>query len=74
MYHLIFVCKYRKKLLIGFGEEIKNMIYYISDETQDLYLVSQCLGHKSIESTKRYATNSEFTKRQASKIIKLRED
>ena len=30
MYHLIFVCKYRKKLLVKFGEELKDMIYYIS--------------------------------------------
>ena len=33
MYHLIFVCKYRKKLLVKFGEELKDMIYYISDES-----------------------------------------
>jgi putative transposase len=33
MYHLIFVCKYRKKLLIKFGEEIKQMIYDLLDES-----------------------------------------
>ena len=33
MYHLIFVCKYRKKLLVKFGEELKDMIYYISDKS-----------------------------------------
>ena len=30
MYHLIFVCKYRKKLLIRYGEFIKNYFEYIS--------------------------------------------
>ena len=29
-YHLIFVCKYRKKLLIKYGEEIKQIIKDIS--------------------------------------------
>ena len=29
-YHIIFTCKYRKKLLIKYGEDIKQMIYDIS--------------------------------------------
>ena len=29
-YHIIFVCKYRKKLLIKYGEEIKQIIKDIS--------------------------------------------
>ena len=30
MAHLIFVCKYRKKLLIKFGDEIKVLLYEIA--------------------------------------------
>lgn len=29
-YHIIFVCKYRKKLLIKYGEDVKQMMYEIS--------------------------------------------
>lgn len=29
-YHIIFVCKYRKKLLIKYGEDIKQIMYDIS--------------------------------------------
>lgn len=32
MVHLIFVCKYRKKLLIKFGVEMKNIFYNIAEE------------------------------------------
>jgi putative transposase len=32
MTHLIFVCKYRKKLLIKFGEQIKKLFYDIAEE------------------------------------------
>jgi len=32
MTHLIFVCKYRKKLLIKFGEQIKKLFYDIVEE------------------------------------------
>lgn len=32
MAHLIFVCKYRKKLLIQYGEEIKEILVSISEE------------------------------------------
>ena len=30
IYHIIFVCKYRKKLLIKYGEDIKQIMYDIS--------------------------------------------
>lgn len=30
MYHIIFVCKYRKKLLIKYGNEIKQIMFDIS--------------------------------------------
>jgi REP-associated tyrosine transposase len=26
LYHLIFVCKYRKKLLISYGNEVKQLL------------------------------------------------
>lgn len=29
-YHIIFVCKYRRKLLIKYGEDVKQMMYDIS--------------------------------------------
>jgi len=32
MVHLIFVCKYRKKLLERYGEEIKQIFYNIAEE------------------------------------------
>jgi len=32
MAHLIFVCKYRKKLLSVFGEDIKLLMYRIAEE------------------------------------------
>lgn len=31
MCHLIFVCKYRKKLLVKFGKEIKTLFYKIAE-------------------------------------------
>lgn len=30
-YHIIFVCKYRKQLLIKLGDEIKNIMYDIAE-------------------------------------------
>ena len=33
MGHLIFVCKYRKKLLVELGEQIKLIMYDIAEET-----------------------------------------
>lgn len=38
MVHLIFVCKYRKKLLLRYGEEIKKIFYDIADE-KDLSII-----------------------------------
>ena len=35
MYHIIFVCKYRKKLLITLGDEIKNIIFDIQKKYSD---------------------------------------
>lgn len=32
MAHLIFVCKYRKRLLIKFGKEIKALMHEIAEE------------------------------------------
>ena len=32
MAHLIFVCKYRKELLIKYGDEIKSIFYDIAEE------------------------------------------
>ena len=37
-YHIIFVCKYRKKLLVRFGNEIKQLFYDIADE-KDLFII-----------------------------------
>lgn len=34
-YHLIFVCKYRKKLLIKYGEDIKQIMFDISKKKYD---------------------------------------
>jgi len=33
MAHLIFVCKYRKRLLVQFGDEIKTLMYDIAEES-----------------------------------------
>ena len=38
MAHLIFVCKYLKKLLVKFGNEIKQLFYDIADE-KDLSII-----------------------------------
>lgn len=38
MVHLIFSCKYRKKLLIKYGEEIKKILYDIAEE-KDLNII-----------------------------------
>jgi putative transposase len=38
MIHLIFVCKYRKKLLVRFGNEIKQLFYDVADE-KDLFII-----------------------------------
>lgn len=38
MVHLIFSCKYRKKLLMRYGTEIKQILYDIADE-KDLNII-----------------------------------
>ncbi|MCL2610337.1 MAG: tyrosine-type recombinase/integrase [Defluviitaleaceae bacterium] len=44
-------------------------------ETDDIYLVASILGHKDVNTTKKYyATMDEDRKRRAAKIIKLRDD
>ncbi|MCL1924602.1 MAG: tyrosine-type recombinase/integrase [Defluviitaleaceae bacterium] len=44
-------------------------------ETGDIYLVAAVLGHKDVNTTrKHYATMDEDRKKQAAKIVKLRED
>ena len=35
MYHIFFICKYRKKLLITLGDEIKNIIFDIQKKYSD---------------------------------------
>ena len=32
-YHIIFVCKYRRKLLIPYGDEIKDIMHNIADKS-----------------------------------------
>jgi putative transposase len=40
MYHVIFVCKYRKQILNPISEELKQIIYDISKESVvNLYLI-----------------------------------
>ena len=44
-------------------------------ETGDIYLVADVLGHSSVNTTKkRYATMKEDRKREASNVVKLREE
>lgn len=43
MCHLIFSCKYRKKLLIKYGEEIKQILYDIAEE-KDLNIIEMEVG------------------------------
>lgn len=38
MIHLIFLCKYRKELLVRHGEEIKDILYNVSEEN-DLNII-----------------------------------
>lgn len=45
-YHLIFVCKYRKKLLIRYGEYIKQIMFDISKKYDfEILEIKQCLGY-----------------------------
>lgn len=43
MIHLIFSVKYRKKLLIKYGEEIKQLFYDIAEE-KDLNIIEMEVG------------------------------
>ena len=65
MCHLIFVCKYRKKLLIKYGEEIKQLFYDIAEEKDlniiemevdkdHIHILVQCSPTKSILEIVRY--------------------
>ncbi len=48
-----------------------TMLY---DETSDIYLVADVLGHKDVNTTKKhYAAMSEENRKRASKVIKLRD-
>ena len=43
-------------------------------ETGDIYLVADVLGHKDVNTTrKHYATQEDYRKRQAAKAVRLRE-
>ena len=42
MYHVIFVCKYRKKLLISYSEEIKNIFQNIANNYDFNILIMEC--------------------------------
>lgn len=56
------------KLRSTFGTTLYN-------ETGDIYMVAEVLGHKDVNTTKRhYAASSEDRKRKAASIIKLREN
>jgi site-specific recombinase XerD len=44
-------------------------------ETEDIYLVADVLGHKSVETTrKHYADMADSNRRKAARAVKLRED
>ena len=44
-------------------------------ETGDIYLVAEVLGHKDVNTTRRqYAAQADARRRQAAKMVQLRED
>ena len=49
MYHIIFVCKYRKKLLITLGDEIKNIIFNIQKKYLDEFEIIEIGADKKWE-------------------------
>ena len=53
MCHLIFVCKYRKKLLIKYGEEIKQLFYDIAEE-KDLNIIEMEVDKDHIHTLVQY--------------------
>ncbi len=56
------------KLRSTFGTNLYN-------ETGDIYLVADILGHKDVNTTrKHYAATNDYNRRMAARIVKLRED
>lgn len=53
MVHLIFSCKYRKKLLIKYGSEIKKIFYDVSEE-KDLNIIEMEVDKDHIHILVRY--------------------
>ena len=56
MVHLIFVVKYRRNLLIKFGDEIKQIFYDIANE-KDIVIVEMEVDKNHITSTGTLQTN-----------------
>ena len=54
MVHLIFSCKYRKKLLIKYGEEIKQLFYDIAEE-KDLNIIEMEVDKDHIHTLVQYS-------------------
>ena len=52
MCHLIFVCKYRKKLLIRYDKEIKQIFYDVADWSDGYFVCS--IGNVSKEVIEKY--------------------
>lgn len=59
MAHLIFVCKYRKKLLTKFGSEIKQLFLDIAEEN-DLIIVEMEVDKDHIHLLVQYNPNSKY--------------
>lgn len=51
MCHLIFVCKYRKKLLIRYDKEIKQIFYDVAEEN-DFNIVEMEAYNKAFNAVK----------------------
>lgn len=45
MAHLIFVTKYRKQLLVKYGDEMKKIFYELSKNTRDFSRGMNCHTH-----------------------------
>ena len=51
------------------------MVLPLYQETGDIYLVADVLGHKDVNTTKKhYAALDDARRRQAAKAVRLRED
>jgi putative transposase len=57
MCHLIFSVKYRKKILIKYGEEIKKLFYDIAEEKNFLNIIAYSIGQVSKETIEKYIQN-----------------